>query len=592
MKVRREEVAAVRPLGLLMFTVLFVFAVGRGWAEAESSGSAHYDVVVTGSEPEAVAAAVAAAREGQRTLLIDTKPEVGGLFTQGELNSLDLNLTPDGKQLNKGIFEEFYGKIGRRTSFDTKRAGEVLKSMMAAEPNLTVKLSAGRIKPLAGRSKIRALEVAGPGGPEFITAGMYIDASADGDTAYAAGAPFTFGQEDFRGSRETMCATLVFELQHVDWPKVQEVQRKDGNPDTGADAYSAWGYPQMHAYRPADPGIRVRALNLGRQEDGRVLVNALQLLGVDGTDPVQVEAAMERGKRELPSIVGYLRTLPGLEQAELSRTASSLYIRETRHLIGEYRLTLEDVLENRDFPDRIAFGSYPVDIQRSRWGPDLVLGNPEQFAVPLRSLIPKGWTNLLVASRSASYDSLAHGSARVVPLGMSAAEAAGTAAAYANRKGLTLQDIAREPKMEHAARIQARLNEKGAGLAPIPPYKDETRTHWAYPGVMWLRDRAVVAGGYRNDYRLDEPAGAASLRTWAAGAALASHKREPVMPERIVSKLANDPQAKLDKAELGQFLQANGMQETRWSAPTAGHWKEDEEVTNGLLFMILTELYR
>ncbi|WP_426454247.1 FAD-dependent oxidoreductase [Paenibacillus sp. S-38] len=576
----------IQPVRLLILTVLCMFAIGRGWAAAESSGSIHYDVVVIGSEPEGIAAALAAAREGQRTLLVDEKAEIGGLFTLGELNSLDLNLSPDGRLLNKGIFEEFYGSIGRRTSFDTKRAGEVFRSKLAAEPNLTVRLRAGDIRPIAGHAKVRALEVTGSEGPEYITAGMYIDATADADAAYDAGAAFTFGQEDFRGSRETMCATLVFELQNVDWKKVQEVQRQDGDPNTGADAYSAWGYPQMKAYRPADHGIRVRALNLGRQEDGRVLVNALQLLGVDGTNPEQRKAAMERGKRELPSVIRFMHALPGLKQAELTRTASSLYIRETRHLVGEYRLTLEDVLENRDFPDRIAFGSYPVDIQRSRWGPDLIIGNPAQFAVPLRSLIPKGWTNLLVASRSASYDSLAHGSARVVPLGMSAAEGAGLAAAYANRSGLTLQDLAHDPKQVHASRIQARLNDKGAGLAPIPPYKDDTRSHWAFPGVKWLRDRAVISGGYKNDYRLDEPAEASSLWTWAEGAALASRKQEPVIPETIRTK------AKLARSDIELFLQQNGWPSPKGAGVTAKHWQEDTVVTNGLLYMIITEAYR
>ena len=120
----------------------------------------------------------------------------------------------------------------------------------------------------------------------------------------------------------------------------------------------------------------------------------------------------------------YAAGVSRFKHVEFVETAERLYVRETRHIMGEYRLTITDVLENRDHGDRIAHGSYPVDIQPS--GPnDLgnVIGKPAIYSIPFRCLVPLKIDNLLVVGRSASYDSLAHGSARVVPVGMAVGEA-------------------------------------------------------------------------------------------------------------------------------------------------------------------------
>jgi hypothetical protein len=116
------------------------------------------------------------------------------------------------------------------------------------------------------------------------------------------------------------------------------------------------------------------------------------------------------------------------------RTAPQLYVRESRHLLATYILTLGDIITSRQFPDEIAVAAYPVDLQavspeereRTLFAP--VTG----YGIPLRSLIPaRGPANLMVVGRSAGYTSEAHGSARVVPVGMCEGEAAGITVAYA-----------------------------------------------------------------------------------------------------------------------------------------------------------------
>lgn len=110
--------------------------------------------------------------------------------------------------------------------------------------------------------------------------------------------------------------------------------------------------------------MRLRGFNIARQDNGNVLLNALIIFGVDVLDEESKQAGIARGQEELAYIVPYLReNCVGFENAELVSTAEQLYVRESRHIIGKYQLTIDDVLENRDCADKIAIGGYPVDVQ-------------------------------------------------------------------------------------------------------------------------------------------------------------------------------------------------------------------------------------
>ena len=169
-------------------------------------------------------------------------------------------------------------------------------------------------------------------------------------------------------------------------------------------------------------------------------------------------------------------------------------------------LTIDDVLENRDQWDKIAIASYPVDVQPTiaqRWG--TVIGNPDRYAIPLRSLVPLNIDNLMVVGKAAGYTSLAAGSVRVVPAGIAAAEGAAVAASTAVEKGLTPRQLLKDEEL--IREIQKELIKRGAYLADIDVPKPEAMEHWAYPGVKVVRALGLLDGGYQNDYRLDEKMG-------------------------------------------------------------------------------------
>jgi hypothetical protein len=117
--------------------------------------------------------------------------------------------------------------------------------------------------------------------------------------------------------------------------------------------------------------------------------------------------------------------------------------------------------------------------------------------------VPQEIDGILVVGRSASYTSLAAGSARVIPLGMAEGDAAGVAAAYAKNNNMTFRDISRSA--EAVTAIQLSLQEQGAYLQKWEPIVMDVEKHWAYEGVKTLRNLGLVYGSYENDYRLDEP---------------------------------------------------------------------------------------
>lgn len=552
--------------------------------------SATYDVVVVGSEPEGIAAAVAAAREGQKTLLIDKKPIVGGLYTLGMLNMLDINWSPTKESVNKGLFLEFYKKINYRTSFDVKEAQQVFEEMLQREKNLTVQLGAQSILPIMNKNHVEALLFKDANGSvKKIVGKQYIDSTPDADFAQLAGANFTIGQEDYRSEAEMMAVTLVFELSGVDWEKVQNYLNNDEEFYTGADQYSAWGYgKEMEQYKPSQENVRIRALNIGRQNSGHVLINAFQILGVNGLDFGELQAARRIANIELPKITEFLRkNLVGFEDVKLVGTAGEFYVRETRHLDAEYKLTIDDVLENRDFEDRIAFGSYPIDVQATviEEG-DIIVGDPDQYAVPFRSIVPKVFDNLLVASRSAGYSSLAHGSARTVPVGMNVGEAAGVASAYANKRNIDFQTIVDDESLRHIRNIQATLNQKGAGLYPIPPYETPIMNHWAYEGVKFLRGYGLIAAGYDNEYKMEEPV---SKEQFIELVRLIAKYTESTIP--IQFPFSADGRD-VTQEELVSFLEANNIKLSALTPVTREKLQQQQPIVpRAVAYMVIKEFY-
>ncbi|NOV04119.1 FAD-dependent oxidoreductase [Paenibacillus planticolens] len=491
-----------------------------------------YDVIVVGTDPEGVAAAVSAARNGLNTLLVDGRNReiLGGLMTLGWINSIDMNYSSSKNLLgkddvfNKGFFSEWYSKI-EGDSFDVNTAANAFYDLVKNESNIDVLLKTKKIDPLLSEDKksvTGATITLENGSTQVVKAASVIDATQDGDFAAAAGVPFTIGHEDIGDPKSKMAVTLAFRLKNVT-PEVWNLMAKrlngDNNPDTGVNEVSVFGYGEMSKYPPLNKErAKMRGLNMGRENDDKVLINALQIFGVDAFDPKSVQEAFDIGKKELPNILDYMqKTFPEFASLELDGSAPELYVRETRHMQGEYRLNIVDVCTNNDQWDRIGFGSYPVDIQRiSPTDSGTVVCKPKQYAIPFRSLVPQKVDGLLVVGRSASYDTLPHGSARVMPTGMAEGEAAGAAAMLAKQEKMTFRQLS--ASKEVIAKLQDQLNKQGMEVHPITLKPQPFMEHKAYEGLKTALMLGLASGAYDNNFHLDDASNPKRMVNLVSGA--------------------------------------------------------------------------
>ena len=488
-------------LGWAVFTVLpastRVHAAPQG-----NAGRNAYDVIVVGSEPEGVMAAVAAAQEGAATMLVTADERLGGLFVLGQLNVLDVS---DPHQ--QGLFGNWWKRVGAGHAFDVERA-EVAFAEMLSEAGVTIIRGASGASPVLDGHQVVGVMVDN----HPVAAAQVIDATADADFAAAAGAHFSVGFESL-GVAARMADTLVFRVADVNWEALRDGVRERGPTYAQIDAHVAWGhfgrYPA--AYQPREAGLRMRGLNVGRQDDGTVLINGLLVYGVDPLSPQSRREGVMRAAREVPRLIEYLRELPGFEQARLAGTADRLYVRESRHLYAACQLSVDDVLDNRVTSSAVAAGGYPLDVQTlTPEDHGFVYGVPEVYGVELCVAVPRNVGGLWVVGKAAGYDPLAASSARVVPLGMAVAEAVGVAAAMAARDGSSPESFV--TSNASIMRLRERLVERGAYLPPVAPRAPAgpyESPH--YDSYRLLLRRGLAVGGYSNDPLLNEPMVAGAL---------------------------------------------------------------------------------
>ncbi len=495
----RRRLTAAALVFLLALPTLTLASTPPAHAQP-ASGTVQVDVLVYGSEPEGVAAAVAAAEAGLRTLLITPHERLGGLFVLGELNMLDLRTQPFNYQ--RGMFERWWRRVGRDEAFDVTRAEAAFEAMLV-EAGVEVWRSVSSLEPLMAGRTIEGVRL--PASGRVVRAGQVIDASADADLAAAAGAPFDLGFERF-GVQQRMADTLVLNVAGVDWAALTREVRARGRSYANVKDTVAWGHfgGVPAAYEPRREGVRLRGLNLGLQDDGTVLINALLLYGLDPLDPRSLAAGRELGLAEGAEMVAYLREhIPGFRNARLVGAATTLYVRESRHLLADCVLTARDVFASRVTPFDVAAGGYPLDAQTyTPYDSGFVWGTPDIYGGRLCMMVTRQVENLWVVGRSAGYDPIAFSSARVVPFGMVMAEAAAVAAALALELGTSGSDVAHDS--EKIMEVRARLADRGALLPELRPRPGIGPVrHPHYDAFVVLASRGLAVGGYENEPRLD-----------------------------------------------------------------------------------------
>lgn len=433
------------------------------------------DVLVVGGGPAGISAAVCSARHGARTILAERNGFLGGMATAGMVGPFMTSTTPDGGlQLIRGFFDEFVrameakgGAIhptkAKYGSFSSYRNGghrglttfdpEVLKSVAeekcrTAGVGLLYHLLFLKVDVADG--KVSAAYFATKDGIWKIKAKVFIDCTGDGDVVHSAGVPTIFGD----GEGGVQASSLFFSVKGVDRSKMDA---HDADCRARGDNDGRFYMREIEAARTAGEfPIWRQKVQLFEQLDGTWLVNMGQVDGVDARDPRQVTDAEIEGREQARIIVAFLRKhVDGCENCELAHTASQLGVRETRRIVGEYTLTLDDVGNSKHFDDSVFCCANHIDIHGKDGIEYVVRKTDAPYFIPYRSLLPKGVNNMLVAGRCLSAERPVVGAIRVMPPCFAMGQAAGTAAALS-------ADFEWQPKNIDIAGLVATLVADGA----------------------------------------------------------------------------------------------------------------------------------
>jgi hypothetical protein len=365
------------------------------------------------------------------------------------MDQWDLNVAPDGAAIQGGLFSEIHAALG--DAFTPQAAAAEFASLVEDEPRIHL-ISGAQINSVetAPAGSLRAVDELRfrrfDGSTFALSADTVVDATDDGDVAALAGAPYDLGRQDTGIDERMQAVTLMFTLRGVDWQHVLADYDTARYGAGGALDQRAWGYATLlAAYRPHETGVIVRDLNLGHEPDGEVTVNALDVLGIDGLSVADRERARTLSEAEAPYLVAFLREhLAGFADATIGRFAGALYVRETRHFAGVERLTADDVWDGTIPDDTIGLSSYPLDLHPVTATDGQAYAPVRHvYGIPFGTMVPRDLTNLILASPSISATHVAAGSARVIPTTIEEGEAAGDAAALAERTGTTFAALAR-----------------------------------------------------------------------------------------------------------------------------------------------------
>jgi len=393
-----------------------------------------YDVVIVGGGPAGTAAAIAAARAGAETLLVERFGYLGGTATASLMaciNGFRNQVAPDDTQVVRGIAEEIVlrlkamdglgtspyaqrnlptepGQLSYSYAIDTE-AFKVVLLELCQEAGVHLLLHTWFARPMMEERRVTGILAESKSGRIALQAKVIVDASGDGDVAARAGAPYWQAHSDDPRLNDTLMYRVVLAGER---PTVTMAC------DLG-HTYVLWG-----------PGVPA----------------------IDATDAFQLSAAEQSARLAVPGDLAAKQAKdPALDGAHVVETPPLLGIRQTRFIQGEYTLTAQDALYNTRFPDAVAYSPCPII---HYYGYRRYLEH-EGYGIPYRCLVPLGVEQLLVAGRCISSEQQPFESHRAMVPMMAVGQAAGVAAALCAHGGVA-------PRMLDAAQVRTALASQGA----------------------------------------------------------------------------------------------------------------------------------
>ena len=416
-----------------------------------------YDVVVAGSGPAGICAAVAAAREGAKVALVERYGVVGGNLTTGYVGPI-LGMVGKGTMRDElvellGVPEnDMIGETGRAHDFEMAK---IRLMQFVNHPNIDVYLQTTVTDVIKEGDTLKGI-IATSGEGQFALLGkVTIDATGDGLVSYLAGATTEKGRED--GLMQPV--TLEFTIDGVDESKGVICIGDVDDVRLGDERFL--DYCKRLSLEGEIPE-RIAAVRLHpTTHSGQRQVNTTQVNGIDMTRVDHIfKADLELREQILTLLDFFHKHIPGYENCRIISSGTTTGVRETRRVIGDYIITAEEMAAGCRFDDVIVHrAEFIVDIHNPEGS-----GQAEEhiqycdpYDLPYRCFTPKGIENLYTAGRCISGTHRAHASYRVMSICMAMGEAVGVAAAMCAENGCT-------PRNLNVKELQNRLTNKGIEL--------------------------------------------------------------------------------------------------------------------------------
>lgn len=430
----------------------------RQLPEVPESGP--YDVLVVGGGTTGVCAALAAARAGARTAIVDIYGFLGG-FAVSKFTWLGFH-DQRGRQVVKGLPHAIVARVKACGGATDVYRDPIWGSAVGVNPTW-LKVVLGDLVREAGiepwlHSLATAVRPAGPGrvggvlvqnkeGTRLLRATVVVDCTDTADVAVLAGAKAVFGR---RGDHRPQVASTIIDIGGVDmkvlldwfaahpdqirpFPLPRATLRDLLARMRRGPVFGMGAFPDLVRQATAE-GVdfpRDRLVGIAFPQWGEMKLVTTRVENVNPNDARNYSDAELEGLRQVKGVMDFVtRYMPGGRQARLIGSSHQIGLRETRHIEGDYQLTGADLMAGTAFPDVIALGAYHLDIH-SPDHPGLETRQPPVYQVPYRCLLPRGLLNVLVAGRCIAADHEAAASVRVIPIAAAQGEAAGTAAAMA-----------------------------------------------------------------------------------------------------------------------------------------------------------------
>lgn len=437
------------------------------------------DVLVVGGGPGGVGSALAAARNGADTVLIERYGHLGGMATGGLVIAIPVMSDIFGKRLLGGICWEWIQKLDEwdavdypkenelgskhkilvdywaDRSFFTVRQGmvvlsamvdhEVLKCLlneMVKDAGIDTILHSWGTEAITEGDEVKGVIFESKSGRQAILADVVIDATGDGDLLPSAGVAF---EENIAENLRIKQLSLEFFMANVDTKRAQDY--RGAQPEKHAELMEE--LQRLGGF----PGRGRMFLKTGlKDQDNFVMFDCRYNVSsqTDVRELTRIEFTAR--KNILTSYAFYKKYVPGFEHCHLAFSAPQLGTRGARRVIGEYRLSEKDMASNEPFDDTIAV--FP-DLDRG----EASAKHPHMY-MPYRCLVPEKIENLLVGCRAFSSDDITNNFFNLIPHCIALGEAAGTAAALAVKNSIT-------PRRVNIHELQSQLLSQGVLLPGV-----------------------------------------------------------------------------------------------------------------------------